>query len=87
MGSNCAACVGSEADPRRHAIRDPASGELIMVYCSACAARVDAELAAGRAVRGIGLGGACKHCNSTLSNTTGAVFFLFGSYDLYSYLL
>ena len=62
----CIACIGSEADPRRHVHRDLATGTNVIVDCKACAVRVDAAVALGHTVVGVGLGGPGSHCDSVV---------------------
>jgi hypothetical protein len=73
VGAACIACIGSAEDPRRHVVRDPITGESMMVDCAACAARVDAALALGEVVSGVGLGGSGSHCGSS-TTTPGALY-------------
>ena len=61
----CTACIGSEADPRRHTIGvNPVTGLPVMVDCKACKAAVDAAEARGQVIVGVGLGGPGGHCDT-----------------------
>ena len=68
VGIPCIACIGSEADPRRHTVgTDPSTGLPIMVDCESCKRAVDAAEAAGETVVGVGLGGPGGHCDAAIA--------------------